>query len=192
METMEDLIEKWNVPIRVNEVGINVFDRTRAMQMLLERDGAGCKFPGCEHEFSDVSGSPWYPTLDHRRPQSKCKDDPDWPWQRVWGLDNLDRMHRICNQRKGDTEYNEDGSLTLVEFTRSVKLIRPDICPSCYAGRLLLPGDVCEDCSLDIPQPSTWPAYLQRDPRECAHDRHSHCKFCVPGFVERIEPLLIG
>jgi hypothetical protein len=29
-----------------------------------------------------------------------------------------------------------------------------------------------------------------KDPRECAHDRTSHCKMCGgPGFIPRLEPL---
>ena len=183
-----DLLDFWNVPTRWTDDGRRVFDRQKAMQLVIERDGDGCAFPGCTHPFVNVSGSPWHPTLDHRKPQATCRGDKEWPWERQWGLDNLDRMHRICNQRKGDTEYNEDGTLDLIEYTVSVKLVRPDICALCYAGRLLQRGEVCPDCG-SLPQPSTWPAYSQRDPRECAHDRTSHCKFCVPGFVERIEPL---
>lgn len=177
------------LPLRTNLEGHLVFDRIEALRIIEERDGPGCAFPGCTHPFSEDSGSPWHRTLDHIKPQSACLRE-GWPREKTWDTDNLAKMHRICNQRKGDTEYNADGTLTLVEVTRRVRMVRPDICPLCYAGRLLTKGETCPDCGLG-PQPTTWPAYLQKDPRECAHDRESHCKFCVPGIgnVERIEPL---
>ena len=169
------------------EDGRTTFDRQAAIEYLIERDGPGCQFPGCTHEFSPEPGSPWHRTIDHSYPQGKARE-AGWTWEQIWDTDNLKIYHRICNQRKGETLYNEDGSLTLVEVIRTVKLVRPDICQTCYAGRLLVRDETCPDC-YSVPQPTTWPAYLQRDPRECAHDRTSHCRFCVPGFVERLEPL---
>lgn len=175
------------VPMRVSEDGRDIFDRERAFEILVERYGMVCQFPGCHHEFSPEYGSPWYRTLDHIYPQGRARLE-GWKWTEIWDIDNLAIMHRFCNQKKGDSLYNEDGTLSLLEVTHRVKLVRPDICALCYAGRLLQRGEECPDCGLH-PQPSTWPAYLQKDPRECAHDAVSHCKFCVPGFVERLEPL---
>lgn len=178
------------VPLKLGHNGQMVFDSELAYKWIIERDGEGCAFPGCEHGFTANSGSPWASTIDHIYPRSLGKRD-GWTWEEIWDISNLSRMHRVCNQRKGDTPYNADGTLTLIEVTRSVKIVRPDICATCYAGRLLFKGDECDDCGLNIPQPSTWPAYLQKDPRECNHDKHGHCKFCVPGFIERIEPLAL-
>ena len=177
------------VPLKVGHGGNMVFDSALAYEWIHERDGEGCSFPGCEHGFTENSGSPWFRTIDHIYPRSLGKLD-GWTWEEIWDISNLAKMHRVCNQRKGDTPYNADGTLTLVEYTRSVKIVRPDVCSLCYAGRLLTKGEECPDCGLG-PQPTTWPAYLQKDPRECAHDRTSHCKFCVPGFTERLEPLAL-
>lgn len=174
---------------RITAEGLEVFDRNAAIEFLVERDGLDCTFPGCMHEFSADSGSPWHRTIDHIVPQVRCKER-GWTMQEMWDSSNLSLMHRTCNQRKGDVEYNEDGTLTLVEVIRTVKIARPDICATCYAGRMLGKDEQCPDC-YSLPQPTTWPAYLQFDPRECAHDKHSHCRFCVPGFVKRIEPLAI-
>src|SRR6478609_3320233 len=114
--------------------GIQVFDRDAAIAFLRETKGDKCAFPGCTHEWSTEPTSPWHMTLDHRTPQSKMKAARK-PHSEIWDTDNLDLMHRVCNQRKGDVEYNDDGSLTIVEVVRTVKIARPDICETCNAGR---------------------------------------------------------
>lgn len=167
--------------------GREVFDREANIQFLLERDGPGCQFPGCSHPFRPEYGSPWKMTIDHIYPQSVARRE-GWSWEEIWDTDNLAVLHRICNQRKDNAIYGPDGTLEIVEVTRRVKIVRQDICPLCYAGRLLFKGETCESCGLE-PQPTTAPAYMQKEPQECSHDRHSHCRMCWVGFIERIEPL---
>ena len=159
------------------EVGGRIqFDRDLAIEFLIERDGEKCQYPGCDAPFDPDPESRYGRSIDHIYPQVRAKAD-GWTYERIWDLDNLQLMHRVCNARKSDLTYDENGNLPSRGRTKSIKTQRPENCDFCANGRLLYPGENCPEC-LGGPQPSRWPATLQKRPKECDHSTY-HCWFCV-------------
>lgn len=149
----------------------NGLTRAERIEKITLRDGPNCFFPGCGKPFEQEEDI----TFDHWIPQSKGG---------TWHVDNLRMMHKRCNALKGDRVPNEDGTLPPLPkellgpfHIRADKSGRVDVCDTCASGRLLLLGEVCEICGSG-PQPSGWPAYAQRSPKECDHHKY-HCWYCV-------------
>jgi len=86
-------------------------------------------------------------------------------------------MGKLCNAKKSDLLYNEDGTLPVRGRVKAVKLPRPETCDLCMNGRLLMPDEVCPICESDA-QPKSWPRSLQREPKECDHSQF-HCWVCL-------------
>lgn len=165
-------------------IGQFSFDRKSAIEFLIERDGFKCQYPGCTAAFSPDPDDRYGLSLDHIYPQVKAKSD-GWTYEEIWDLGNLQLMHRVCNARKSDLTYDEDGNLpNRGGRTKSVKMPRPEACGYCDNGRALYPGQTCDIC-YSGPQPARWPATMQRKPKECDHKVY-HCWLCVVGHVPRI------
>jgi len=149
------------------------FSRREAVAFLIERDGDYCKFPDCDRPFDEKD----IRTLDHIYPQSKARAD-GWTYEEINAYSNLQLMHKTCNVRKGDLEYDADGILhyTIPE-PKVVRVARPEICDTCYSGRLLFLDELCDVCGSG-PQPAKYPGTLQRKPKECDHSTY-HCWRCV-------------
>jgi hypothetical protein len=159
------------------------FDRKSAIEALIERDGFVCQYPGCTAAFNPNPDDRYGLSLDHIYPQVRATRD-GWTYEEIWDLGNLQLMHRVCNARKSDLIYDENGELPQRGRPRSVKVARPDPCGYCDNGRALYPGQYCDIC-FSGPQPAAWPATMQRKPKECDHEVY-HCWLCVVGHVTRI------
>lgn len=162
------------------------FDRQAAIAALKERDGDKCQYPGCRLPFDPDPDSRYGLSLDHIYPQVKAKAE-GWTFEEIWDLENLQLMHRVCNARKSDLTYDEQGNLPSRHRERAIKMPRPEWCEMCDSGRLLYPGEECPEC-FSGPQPSAWPAVLQKTPKECDHSTY-HCWMCVIGHVQRISAI---
>lgn len=156
--------------------------RQETIEILADRDGYVCMFPECDRELTDDGRH--MVTLDHIYPQALARRD-GWTTEQINSVDNLQLMGKDCNARKGHLLYDEDGNLPLKqrEPKALAKSERPAICETCFAGRILLPGEECYDCGSG-PQPATAPTALQKTPKECDHSVY-HCWMCYIGFVER-------
>jgi hypothetical protein len=153
-----------------------VFDREQTIAALIDRDGYKCQYPGCRLPFDPDPESRYGRSLDHIYPQVKAKAD-GWTFEQIWSLDNLQLMHRICNSRKSDLTYDENGNLPLLGRQKTARVPRPEWCALCENGRALYPGEECPEC-FSGPQPTNWPATLQRSPKDCDHSTY-HCWFCT-------------
>lgn len=145
--------------------------RAAIVDALIARDGYVCQFPGCTRPFT--SEDP--PTIDHWIPRSVSGDDT---------LSNLRLMHRECNNTKGDSIPNPDGTLSLVKAVSIVRQPRPSLCDTCMSGRILLVGEKCPDCKSG-PQPAGSPTAYKKNPKNCTHSGYDHCWLCHVGLVER-------
>lgn len=159
------------------------FDRKAAIRALIERDGLKCQYPGCRLPFDDDTDSRYALSIDHIYPQVKANAE-GWTFEQLWGLDNLQLMHRSCNARKSDLTYDEEGNLPKRGRDRAIRVPRPEWCELCDSGRLLYPGEECPEC-YSGPQPAGWPATMQKKPKECDHSLY-HCWMCVIGHIDRI------
>lgn len=158
--------------------------REEIIDLLIERDGFTCQYPGCDREFTEEdiwSGeeTPTSATIDHWIPLSLGG---------TWNIDNLKLMEKKCNAKKGSLMPTEDGALprragSTYRRRADKRSGRPILCNLCDSGRLLHPNDVCPLCGSDA-QPKAAPASLQREPKECDHDKF-HCWMCYLGFIER-------
>jgi molybdenum cofactor biosynthesis enzyme MoaA len=157
-------------------------DRDAIIMQLTDRDGYKCTYPGCEEPFDPVPDSRHHVTVDHIYPQAKAYAD-GWTFDQVWDLSNLQLMGRVCNAKKSDRVYDEQGELGSRGRIRSVKVKRPIVCETCNSGRALSKGEVCEDCG-SVPQPLTAPKFLQRSVKECDHDT-THCWMCYLDMIPR-------
>lgn len=155
---------------------MNSVEKMRAaeiVQALISRDGDKCQFPGCKDPYNFSNSN--IRTIDHVIPRSKGGPD---------SMSNFALMHRVCNNIKSDREYLPDGTLEpLNRKPEKIKVEKRPPCDTCFEGRALLAGEVCEVCGSD-PQPKNFPKYMQRTPKECDHDDH-FCWACNLGFVER-------
>jgi len=152
---------------------MNRKEKEQIVAALIERDGYRCMMPGCTRPFTDEDPH----TIDHWIPFSVSKDG---------SLANLVLMHFSCNNLKGDTIPNEDGTITIVRRTRIPKEARPELCDTCMSGRLLLDGERCPDCGSG-PQPAMFPTAYKKKPKNCSHAGREHCWACVTGLVKRVE-----
>lgn len=167
-------------------------DRRTLVKTLRARDGDTCAYPGCGKEMDfktkDTARSA---TIDHREPQGWCRAN-GWTEEEIWDLSNLDLQCKSCNADKGDRRYNPDGTLPPKPQSRKARRIqrgpRPDVCSTCYSGRILLIGETCPDCNSG-PQP-TYPTAYQRRSSECPHSGPYSCWACTLGIVER-EPAIV-
>lgn len=151
-----------------------LLNRQDTIAALTERDGYRCTFPGCVLPFDSGTHSV---TIDHIYPQSRGRAE-GWTEEQINDLSNLQLQGKKCNAKKGHLVYNEDGTLPIkVADKAAAKVDRPEICDTCYSGRLLFPGEECYDCGSG-PQPAKWPRSLQRRPKECDHSTY-HCFMCV-------------
>lgn len=152
------------------------------VQALIARDGDYCQFPDCKNPTIFTNSN--IRTVDHIVPRSKGGLDE---------MSNFALMHRVCNNIKSDREYLPDGTLEPIDRKpEKVKVAKRPACETCFEGRALLAGEVCDTCGSG-PQPRNFPKYMQRTPKECDHDDY-FCWSCTLGFVERKSVLshLIG
>lgn len=155
--------------------------RDEIITFLKGRDGDRCTFPGCEKPLDDAKD---INTLDHKFPQYLAKK-AGWTREQTDALSNLQIQHKSCNTIKGHQLPDENGQFKIA--TREPKLTkqpRPELCDTCYSGRILLIGEVCPDCESG-PQPASAPSAYQKAPKECSHSGFDHCWMCYLGFVER-------
>lgn len=159
--------------------------RNKIVQALLERDGAVCRFPGKEHELNLEAGDDSHEavTIDHWYPQSWCLSN-GWTPIEIWDMSNLRLMCKQHNALKGDRLPNDDGTLPPHPKDdrrpweiRADKSSRVEVCDTCESGRLITLGDNCPVCGSG-PQPTTFPRYLQKSPKECDHHEF-HCWWCT-------------
>lgn len=157
--------------------------RQEVIDLLTERDGFACQFPGCTEPMTDTGNH--MVTLDHIHPQALARAQ-GWTEEQINDLSNLQLMGKRCNARKGHLTYDEDGNLPLKrrEPRAVAKSHRPAVCDTCASGRLLFPGEECYDCGSG-PQPAVAPKATQKSPKECTHAGYDHCWMCYLGFVER-------
>lgn len=158
--------------------------REEIIERLVDRDGLFCQYPGCEYEFTEddifaEDEGPSRVTIDHWVPLAL---------DGTWELGNLRLMEKRCNARKGALLPNDDGTLPRRRQSgyrrrKEKRAGRPILCSLCESGRLLQPGDTCPLCKSPA-QPVVAPASLQREPKECDHNKY-HCWMCYLGFVER-------
>lgn len=158
--------------------------RETIIELLIDRDGLFCQFPGCSYEFTEediFSGQETATsvTIDHWVPLSLGG---------AWDISNLRLMEKRCNARKGSLMPREDGTLpnrssNKYRRRKEKRADRAAHCPLCNSGRDLHIGDVCPLCGSG-PQPTPAPRTMQREPKRCDHDRY-HCWMCYLGFVER-------
>jgi|SRR6478752_2580094 len=151
--------------------------RSEAMQLLIKRDGAWCRYPDCKTPHVFTAKNP--KTLDHYIARANGGSDD---------LSNLVIMHQKCNNMKGDREWVEDeeGNLILEPLRTKEKVAKvpkrpPTEC--CNEGHDLSEGQICDVCG-SLPQPYTFPKWAQADPKECDHSVF-HCKWCVIGIYPR-------
>lgn len=163
-------------------------DKDATILELIERDGYKCMYPidvgvYCDKPFDEEEDGRHSITIDHIYPQAKCKAD-GWTFEQTWDLSNLQLMGKICNAKKSDLLYLEDGTLPSRGRARTIKTPRPELCELCQNGRLLIMDEICEWCGSEA-QPKSFPKYLQKEPKECDHSTY-HCWMCVVGHVERV------
>ena len=144
---------------------------------LSTRDGYRCMMPGCTRPFTAYDK----PTIDHWNPKSVSGDE---------SLGNLVLMHFSCNNIKGDTIPNADGTIDIVRRTRIPKQARPELCETCMSGRWLLDGELCPDCGSG-PQPVRYPTAYKRKPKNCPHSGRYSCWMCIVGFIKRSDESLV-
>jgi hypothetical protein len=155
---------------------ITITDMTRAEveDYLKTRDGDQCMFPGCERPLDDPND---INTFDHIFPQYLARA-AGWTSMQIHSLDNVQLMHKRCNAIKGHQLPDENGNFIVpVREPKPVRGPRPEICDTCYSGRILNLGETCPDCGIG-PQPARYPGSLQRKPKECDHSTY-HCWMCV-------------
>lgn len=156
-------------------------DKARTIEELTERDGYRCMYPidigkFCDRPFDTEEDGRHSVTIDHIYPQAKAKAD-GWTFEQIWDLSNLQLMGKLCNAKKSDLLYLEDGTLESRGRTKATKMPRPENCDLCMNGRLLLPDEICELCYSEA-QPKSWPRSLQREPKQCDHSTY-HCWVCL-------------
>jgi len=158
-----------------------VVDKATTIQELKDRDGFRCMYPVsadkfCDRPFDTEEDARHSVTIDHKYPQAKAKRD-GWTFEEIWAIDNLQLMGKICNAKKSDLLYLEDGTLESRGRVKSIKMPRPENCDLCMNGRLLFPDEICELCYSEA-QPKSYPRTLQREPKECDHSTF-HCWVCL-------------
>lgn len=150
-----------------------LISRQEQVRIIGQRDGYLCAFPGCGKVLDKANP----PTIDHWMPKAWCREN-GWTDAQIEALLNKKLMCKPCNAKKGHTLPNPDGTLPVKAGpARIAKVARPEICDTCYSGRILNIGEICPDCGIG-PQPARWPTSLQKRPKECNHSEF-HCWMCV-------------
>ena len=169
---------------------LEIVSKQQVIEMLIERDGYMCMYPGCNREFDDViePGAQYSHmlTIDHIFPQAAAKE-AGLLYEEINDVGNLQLMGKSCNAKKGDLVPLPNGDLPL-KPSRPPSVNKPDVCDHCMSGRLLLENEVCDVCGSG-PQPATHPRYLQKRPKECDHNEY-FCWMCTLGFYPR-EPAIV-
>lgn len=162
--------------------------RQETIAKLREIWGPNCFL--CGNPFasdSDITIEHWLPQVEGKR--------RGWSYDKINHIDNLRLAHKPCNSAKGDIVPNEDGTLPERPVkARAIKLPRPERCETCENGRLLLIGELCDDCGSG-PQPRSAPRATQKSPKECSHSGVDHCWMCFIGHVPRksaLEVIITG
>jgi len=152
---------------------MNKHERQQIILTLIDRDGYKCAFPGCIRPFSEEDP----PTIDHWIPRDAGGQDV---------ISNYKLMHFVCNNIKGNSIPDPDGTIDLNKRIKLPKAQRPELCTLCMSGRLLLVGELCPDCGSG-PQPRAFPTAYKKKPKNCKHSGNDHCWLCVVGLVPRME-----
>jgi HNH endonuclease len=152
--------------------------RREIVEILVERDGYACYL--CDDPYDETDG----PTIEHVIPLARGG---------TWDMDNLKLAHRLCNQRKGDRMFDEDGVLEARdrkvgyrERHANKQAILEAFCDLCYDGRLLLPTEECDSCGREA---KAFPWTLKKQPKECDHSKF-WCWACSIGLYERRPALM--
>ena len=159
------------------------------IQKLRERDGTNCTHPECglPLDFDLPETSKHLVTIDHKYPQSKCKED-NWEYADIWDLDNLQLMHKSCNARKGSKIYLPDGTLPpskrKMMLRREKRASRTEIAECCNSGRMLEYDQICSVCGSEA-KPVGFPASAQVTPNDCPHEYPFSCYACIVGLAPR-------
>lgn len=169
---------------------VEKLDRTTILELLTERDGSACQYPGCGNEldFSITDDNdPFFVTIDHWMPKSYLRK-LGMTWAEIWDIDNLRLMEKKCNAKKGDRVPNSDGSIperarNTFRYRRQKRAERPEICTACNAGRNLLEGQICASCNSG-PMPLRAPRWKKRNIRDCDH-AILWCPGCAAGWIPR-------
>lgn len=146
------------------------------IQLLIERDGDKCQMYFCTHPF-DFSHEMDFRTIEHVIPRSKGGTDD---------MSNLVLAHFRCNNKRGDRDYLEDGTLEPLPFKEPKSQVkkRPPT-PCCNEGRNLKEDEICQVCGLE-PQPPRWPRWAKLESRDCDHNSTIFwCWACSMGLYER-------
>lgn len=174
--------------------------RVTVIELLTERDGTTCQYPGCDKEldFSVTDDADKrFVTIDHWMPKHYGVAN-DWTFEQINDLDNLKLMEKGCNAKKGDLIPFEDGTLPeritrTFRSRRQKRLGRPEVCETCNSGRSLGENEWCNACGSG-PQPARAPKWRQMSPKDCDHDLF-FCASCYIGLVPRrsaLDTLLTG
>jgi len=152
------------------------------VKILMDRDGDFCQWPGgCEFGWDEKNH---IRTIDHVYPQYLGKK-AGWTREEINHIDNLQLMCKYHNTIKGHQLPDENGEFNVpIREPRVIKVARPELCETCYNGRVLFLGEECPDCGSG-PQPAAAPKAYQKAPKECSHSGFDHCWMCYLGFVER-------
>lgn len=142
--------------------------RKELIEALSIRDGYQCFY--CQISFVRIEDI----TIDHFFPKAHGG---------TWELDNLRLACFKCNNTKGDTIPNEDGTITFIDKkNKQPKAQRPFICEHCLAGRKVEIGEKCIHCGSG-PQPSKFPQARKRKPKNCPHNGIYWCWLCAIGLI---------
>lgn len=152
-----------------------ILSRQEIIEQLTERDGFVCMFPDCTEPMADDGKH--MVTIDHIFPQYLARQK-GWTNEQINDISNLQLMGKNCNARKGHHLPDENGIYPIKPIEKKIpRAERPLLCETCFAGRILLPGEECYDCGSG-PQPQRWPTSLQKRPKDCDHSTY-HCFMCV-------------
>jgi hypothetical protein len=156
------------------------------IDLLVTRDGDICQWPdGCDFAWDEKNHMR---TIDHRYPKFLARQE-GWTQEEIDHIDNLQLMCKYHNTIKGHQLPDENGMFRVMSRPeRPIKMARPELCETCYSGRILFPGEECPDCG-GGPQPACAPTATQKRPKECSHSGYDHCWMCYLGFVERSSAL---
>lgn len=167
---------------------------------LRERDGDICMHPSCglplefgvDENGDSIAAERMIPTIDHKHPVSQCKAE-GWAFEDIWALSNLQIMHKHCNAKKGNKLYLPDGTLPPSKqrkIARAEKRAsRPMLTDCCYSGRLLLPGEFCDECGREAMTHTTPVEYVCK-PSDCPHSGPWSCFACYLGMVARVPAIV--
>lgn len=169
------------IPSRYADYNYMDTQRDVLVDALVQIYGDECFY--CDVEFINEENHKYSRTVDHYHSQDYCKKH-GFSFIETHGIQNTVLAHKVCNSNKSNREWREDGTLAPRGRERKAKSPRPELCDTCFSGRLLLVGEKCARCGSG-PQPATAPRAYQRKPKECSHDGPEYCWRCFLGQVPR-------